>query len=238
MEKGITLVSGVIFLALTISAAIIVYNAGMPLIEKMQDVATIEKMKIAFTQLDKIIQEVASEGKGSKRSIYLTLDPGKFVVDGTKDIIYWKFNTPVLIISPRTFQLLGNLIVGSNLETAAYEGNYSGTPAYVLENEYLRVYIKKIGSPTNHTSYNTSQLLLGVYQKDLNTYMPLESLDISIDDRESSRTGTGYTILERKGSNLPYGIVTAYINSSYMDYYIRFILESGGDFLEIEGGVQ
>jgi hypothetical protein len=235
--KGIALISAVIFLAFTIIAVGIVYQAGAPLVAKMQAAASIEKMKEALSELDRMILEVASEGKGSKRTVYFDVDPGTLYVNGTQNVIYWVFETTALVISPRTSQKFGNLIIGSNLETSGYEGTHGGDDAYILENEHLKVFIKKIGSPSSHASYNTTDLLLAVFQKDLNVYMDLQSLNISIDDAGSSTAGSGYTYLQNGGSNLPYASVIAFMNSSYVDYYVNFTLQSGTDFLEIEASV-
>ncbi len=234
MKKGITLISGVLFLAITITATFIVYEAGMPVIKKMQAAAAVEKMKDVFSQLDEIIREVASEGRGSKRTIYFKVDPGKLVVNESNDFIYWELETDSKLLSPRTSKTFGNIVIGSNLNTYANETQFQGNDAYVLRNEHLAVYIKKIGSPNNYTSYTTRDLLLGMYNKDLSTWLDLENLEISIDNSINSVSGNGYTQLSSTGYNLPYATVTARMNSSYIDYYIKFTLESGADFLEIE----
>ena len=60
------------------------------------------------------------------------------------------------------------------------------------------------------------------------------TLEITIDD--GSGTGNGYTMLEKTGNALPYGMVSAYMDST-QDYFINFTLGSGADFLTIEGGL-
>jgi hypothetical protein len=242
MKKCVSLISGVIFLALTISAAFIVYETAVPVIKKMQSAAVIEQMKNTFVELNKIIKKVASEGEGSRRSVDIKIDFGKLVVNETEDVIYWEYETDAPVMSPRTMQTYGDIIIGSNLDTKAYEANYTlvnpEIPAYVMENEHLKVYIRKIGSTTNYENYNTSQLLLAIYQKDLDRWLNNEGfLEISIDNEETSKTGNGYTTLEKTGNFLPFATVTAYMNSSYKKYYINFTLESGTDFLEIRGGL-
>ena len=235
--KGIALISAVIFIGFTIVAVAIVYQAGVPIVAKLQAAAAIEQMKNSFSELDKLILDVASEGKGSKRTIYFDVDPGTIYVNGTKNIIYWFFETTASIFSPRTSQQFGNLVIGSNLDTSAYEDNYGSTAALVLENEHLKVYFKKIGSSASHAAYNTSDILLAVELKDTKSVMDLSSLNISIDDSPTSINGTGFTNLVTRGDNLPYGIVSAYMNSSYLIYSINFTLESGTDFIEIEASV-
>jgi len=125
-------------------------------------------------------------------------------------------------------------IIGSSLDTSAHEGNYTGTSAYVLENEHLRVYLRKIGTIDSHVSYDTRDLLLAIYQKDTDQWLPLESIEISMDNDPSSESGAGYTILERSGDFLPYGRVNAHMNSAWGRYYVNITLESGADFIQIE----
>jgi hypothetical protein len=238
--KALTLLSGVILLALTISAAIIVYMSLVPVIKKMQTAAVIQKMTDTFSELDTVIKEVASQGKGSKRVVSLGINLGKVVVNGSDDVIYWEYETDAPVISPRTRQRFGDLVIGADLKTKAYEANYTFTspdiPSYVMENEHLKVYVRKIGSPSNQESYTTNQLVVGIYQKDLGKWLNNTGfLDIYVDNNVNSKSGTGYTVLEESGSYLPYATVTAFMNSSYAEYYINFTLESGTDFVQIKG---
>jgi MFS superfamily sulfate permease-like transporter len=69
--KAIALISAVIFIGLTLAAATIIYNAGMPVVTRMQNAASVEKMKGVFSETDMIVEDVASEGNGSKRTVSL-----------------------------------------------------------------------------------------------------------------------------------------------------------------------
>ncbi len=235
--KGIALIAGVIFLAITITAVIIIYQTGVPFIKKIQSAVTIDQIETAFTQLNKIIQTVASEGQGSQRTITLKVESGEININGSKDFISWDFETDAFVISPRTIQELDNLKVGSNLETSAYEDTFNGEDVFVLENKHLIVYIKKIGSENNSVQYNTSQILKAIHQKNFNQDFPLESLDILFDN--ANNTGTGYTKLEKRGDHLPFGMVMAFMDPDTSDttYNVDFILESGADFLTIRGSL-
>jgi len=242
MRRGISILSGVIFLAITITAVFLVYQAGVPVVKKMQAAAAVESMKNVFAELDDIVQQTASEGRGSKRTFYMKIDPGKVIVNKTEDTIYWELETDAEVISPRTYQRLGNLVIGANMETRGYESNYTysspETESYVLENEHLKVYVKKIGSSLSHANYNTSELLVAIYNKDMNQWLNNTGfLDISVDFNPTSKTGSGYTKLLTSGYNLPYSTVSAYMNSSYSEYYINFTLESGADFIEVEASI-
>lgn len=239
MEKGISVISAVIFLAITVTAVFLIYQAGVPIIQRMQSAAAIDRMKDVFTELDEIIKQTASEGKGSKRTFHMRIDPGKVIVNQTEDAIYWELETDAEVMSSRTSQRIGNMIIGANMETKVYEANYTysspETACYVIENEHLVAYFKKIGSTSSYSSYSTSDLLVGVYNKDMNRWLNNTGfLDISIDFNATSKTGNGYTIPSELGYNLPYGSVYAFMNSSYIQYYVNFTLQSGADFIEIE----
>ncbi len=239
--RGLSIISGVIFIAITISAIAIVYEAGTPVIKRMQASASVERMKEVFSDIDKVIRDVASEGTGSKRTLYLKIDPGKITVNDSEDAIYWEFDTDAKIIEPRTRQVFGNIVIGSNLETSAYESNYSVTnpqiPAYKMENEHLVVYIRKVGSSSEYEDFNTTDLLLGIYNKDLGIWFNNTNMfDVTVDNQASSRTANGTTTLLNTGYNLPYATVYALVNSTYMEYNVNFTLESGEDFLNVEAG--
>jgi hypothetical protein len=234
--KGVTIIAEVVFLAIIISLIFLVYSIASPIIYAMQVSSAFEQSKTMMLDLDELIQEVASQPRG-RRSFHVTLGAGTTTLDAEKDSISWELDTDTMIVSPRSMQQIGNLIVGANLDAMAYEGNYSGQDAYVLENQHLRVFIKKIGSEGSPQAYNTSDLLLAIYNKDLLTWMPLERLEISVDNSPDSMNGTGYTEMAASGYNLPNGEVLAHISTSYTylnNYTVSFILESGADFLILE----
>jgi len=239
--KGLSIISSVIFIAITISTIAIVYEAGVPVIKKMQASASVESMKNVFSDLDKVIRDVASEGTGSKRTVYLKIDPGKIVVNETEDAIYWKLETDAKVIEPRTRQVFGNVIIGSNLETSAYQENYSVTspqiPAYKMENEHLVVYVRKVGSGSTYEDFTACNLVLGIYMKDIGVWFNNTNMFcFTVDNQPSSTIANGTTTLLDTGYNLPYATVYALVNSTYMKYNINFTLESGEDFLRIEAG--
>lgn len=233
MRKAFSLISAVIFIGFTISMIVLIYQTGMPIVERMQSSAAVEQIKTSFVELDDRIQRVASEANGSRRTLSFRIEPGDLVVDEADDIIYWNLDTSAPVFSPRTASYYGNLVFGSNLETKAGEGDYSGTDTFVLENEHMIAHFRKIGSPSNHAAYSTQDLLVAVYQKDRSQWMDA-TLEISVDS--GSASGSGYTMLEKQGNALPFATVVAYMDSSD-DYFINFTLESGADFITIEGGL-
>ena len=233
--KGLTFISGIIFTAFILISIFIVYEFGKPAIERMQCAATLEKTKSSFLKLDRIIQDSLS-GRGARRVIGLNIERGKVYIDTDNDVIYWKYECSQQIYSPRVERREGNIVFGSNLETKAYKGICNGIESYILENEHLKACFRAIGSKTNYTFYNTSELLVAIYQKDFTPWkvFPLSRMEIILDNRTNTSVGNGYTELVREGSYLPYGEVVAYMESLYgVNYYIYFTLESGADFITI-----
>lgn len=232
--RAVSLISAIAFIAITISAMALIYQAGLPIIKRMQSSASLDRMTSAFTELDLTIQRVASEGNGSRRIFDLDSGGGRLSVNPGRDEIAWELDAESSVLRPRTARHLGNVVSGSNIESSLYEGVHGPYQAYIMENEHLRVYIRKIQP---EQAYSTGSLLLGIYQKDLGEWLPFDWLNISLDSVSASESGTGRTEPENLGTNLPRASVTAFMNSSYENYTVSFTLESGADFIAIEGNL-
>jgi hypothetical protein len=229
--KAVSLVSAVVFIAITISAMALIYQAGIPIIQRMQSSAALDRMTSTFLELDDTIERVASEGNGSRRIFDLDTGSGRLDLDTEGDEISWHLDAEDSVLRPRTARFLGNVVSGSNLGSSLYEGVHGSYDTFILENEHIRAYIRKIQPEQD---YSTGTLLLDVYQKDLGEWLPFDYLNISLDNQPSSESGLGRTEAERTGTNLPRARVTAYMDSGYANYFITFSLESGADFLTIE----
>lgn len=229
----------VIFLAIIITIVFLVYTMASPIIYSMQASSVFDQTQSLMLDIDKAIQDVASQGKGSRKTIHLTMGAGDLKLDESLDTIKWTLETDTMIVSPRSMQQIGNLVVGSDLDVRAYENQSLG--AYVLENQHLIIYLKKIGTESDHAAYNTSELLMDIYNKDLDAWLDLDRLEISIDNNPQSANGAGYTEIVTPGNALARGQVKAHMFSDYVflnNYTVTFTLESGADFMIIEGEEQ
>ena len=79
--RGISLVTEVIFLAVVISLILLVYTMADPVLSSMQASSAFEQTKSFMLNLDEVIDEVSSQGKGSRRSIYLTMGAGMLTMN-------------------------------------------------------------------------------------------------------------------------------------------------------------
>ena len=229
-KKAISsLLSGIMFVAMVNVAVIIVAQTGMPAIEKMQDVAAIDQAKDTLANLDKVIREVAAEGKSSTRVVPIQLKKGELYVDNESDKIYYLIETEAQVISPRTKVQVGNLYFSSN---ANVEVQDNGTH-FIMINEHEKIAFNKLGNASNFVSINASQLMTYMYLIDTGTYLDA-NLSIIVDNDPLQEAGNGYTAAETIGTGLMRGRIIAHVNQSVSDYDIYFTLEGGADFMQVE----
>ena len=238
-HKGVSLISGVLFIAISLAAIALIYQGVQPGIRNIEQSAAINYMTGLFSELDNAARKVASEGEGSRRVVNARIPDGMLAVNATSDKITWKLETSANAISPRATAHAGNAMLGSQLSSSAFTANYSrgmNVEALVMENEHLRVFLRKLGSAGGSVSIATSSIMLAIFQKDTNAWLDAPGLAVfTVDDQETSSYGSGYTYLEKEGDDLPEARAVAFVNSSYMPYTIIFTLPSGADFVEIEG---
>ncbi|MCK4550829.1 MAG: hypothetical protein KAT91_02655 [Candidatus Aenigmarchaeota archaeon] len=223
------LIAGVMFIAIINIAIIIVTQTGMPAIEKMQDAAAIDQAKDMLSNLDKVIKEVAAEGKSSTRVVSLQIKKGALYVDNESDKIYYLIETEAEVISPRTKMTIGNLYFASNANVIVKD---NGTH-FIMENEHEKIAFHKLGNTTSFVSINASTVMDYMYLKDTGTYLPA-SLSVIVDNDPLQEAGNGYTMAEAIGTGLMRGRIIAHVNQSVSDYDIYFTLEGGADFLQVE----
>ncbi|MBI4173183.1 MAG: hypothetical protein HY519_00515 [Candidatus Aenigmarchaeota archaeon] len=240
MAKALSqLVSGILFLAISLAAITLVYQGVQPGLQSVDHQAAVNYMSAALADLDLALRSVALEGEGSRRELQISLPDGELAINGSADKIVWSLATQASFISPRSAVRKGNAVLGSQLLAAAYAAPFPLQPsvaAYVLENDRLKVFLRKAGNHTRHVDLATNGLVLGVYQKDLAIWLASPGfVYFSVDGQESSRSGTGYTALAATGPGLPYAQATVFINSTYLPYFINFTLLSGADFIQVQG---
>lgn len=223
-KKGVVWISVVIYVMISLVVMVIVLEAGLPLLEGIADRNAFNKIKDTLVGLDKQIQQVASEGQGSRRIIPLEITDGEFKVEDQK--IRWKLETSNKLVEPHTRIDLGNLIIASDVDvTASVVADY-----FILENSRIIINLSKIGSSSNFTDINTSGIVNRVFFKD-NDAETTGTFTFYVND-SNSITGNGYTVLENKGSGLTSATVRAHVNNSDMQYDLVLTLDSKADFFK------
>lgn len=232
MKKGVSpLISSVLYVAIVLTAVMMAFNYGMPVIERMQDTNAITSSIDSFQEVNSLVSTVASEGKYSARTLSLNPDRGQYRFDNETGELYYTLETRSNFISSHTSQRRGNILITSDASVSVNESSVDGTPCYRMENEYLEVCIKNVSEGSN---IDTSDILVQAYNKKLEEYLN-STLTVLVNGNEDTITGTGYTEAERIGDNLGRGRVTVTVNSDYgIIYDVHLDLISGSDFIKAE----
>ena len=222
-KKGQIWISAVLYFLIATVAVLIILSAGTPLLAKMKDKTMFAKTKDTMVNLDKHIQDVASEGQGSQRLITVELGEGTMKIENNQ--LKWDLDTETEIIEPRTKASLVNYVVCTNCDVST-----SITDEYfILNNTRISVYLNKIGNSTDWATINTSNLIEKIIllenDAEINGTFYFELINYS------STNGTGYTTLLDSGDMLDSATVLAHFNTTNFEYDLELTLDSQADFL-------
>ena len=121
-KRGDVWISAVIYIAMSIIAITLIISAGVPLINKVRDRNTFQQTKEVMHTIDAAIQEVLSEGPGSRRYLSpVIINKGELYIRGRpygeQNKIVWTMETKALLIEP------GRIIREGNLKLALSQHN-------------------------------------------------------------------------------------------------------------------
>lgn len=233
-RKGISYsISIVMVFAIVAGVAGMVLNVGMPMISDMRDTSSIKQSMNSLSKIDSTLLRVASEEKYSTRNVNLRFDRGSYECDESSNSLFYRIQAEDNIVSPHSSKMMGNLKITSTANVSTNLTSINGVPCYMMENEHLKVCIRKIGSEDNMTDIDTGELLVYFYNKNLDSELNPE-IEIKINENESTSSGQGYTDLREEGSYIGVGRVTAHLSVSNVNYKVIFDLVSGADFLIVE----
>lgn len=221
------MVGGILFLAISVSAVILVMHLSGPGINEMKDMLAIDQAKDVLASVDRVVRDVASAGPGSTRILPIQIKGGHITVDGDNDMIYYEMKTTAEVISARSKRRIGNLWFSSNTNLSVY----NDSAYYYLENEHILVNVSKYGSSSNHVSMNPDFLIDGINFKDRNQAIT-DNVTIHIDG--SALAGTGYNYAQEVGSELARGRIVNFFNTLTANYTVWVTLESGSDFFQVQ----
>jgi hypothetical protein len=225
-KKSQIWVSAVLYVLIGVVVLVIVLEAGLPVLNSLQERNAFARIKNTVVALDRHIEDIASEGQGSQRVLPLDVIDGEVRFENNK--LRWKLETKSKVVEPRTRFEQGNVVIAADVDVSASET--SGF--HILENRYLLANFTRFGSESNWTDINTSSLLNYIKFKD-NNVKTNGTFSFLINESSSSSSGNGFTKLETIGEGLTSGILRAHINSTSFEYDIVFTLESKSDFLKV-----
>lgn len=233
-KKGISpLLAGVIYTGLVVTTVTLVITLGLPQLDRITESTLYLNVREGMANLDKAIQKVSAEGRGSVRIVPLEIRSGDFTIDGTNDIVKYEIETTSQIVSPRTAVQFGNLVIGSNADVNASEN----ATHYVLQNSRLQVTLRKFGSPSSQTAINTTELVQEIKVLSTNKTLPLTAnnsvMQFIVNNDVSASSGTGFTTLHEAGTVLSQGNVSVYVSAASGAYTMDLILEAEADYMAV-----
>lgn len=234
--KGISaIISTIIIVLITFTTITLVVMVATPTLDKAKESALINEAMQNMKVLDNTIRQVASEGSGSLRSVQIKVTDGTYRVQNKTNTIEFSYNMKSGIIEPGTFFQDGNLFLTSGVTAKAseYDLDNDGSNELVLENEIMRVGIKKVGSRSSPTSIDTSTIVEMVNLKDNGVNVTFSDSSIFLDDFTDSKSGTGFSELVRAEDHLTKAEALVHVNSTYVAYDVIYTLASGADFLTV-----
>ena len=218
---------------ITIAAVTFVLYVAIPAINRAKEAAVLNEAMQNMRVLDNLIREVASEGVGSLRSMQLKVSDGKYTVNQKANSVDFDYEITSNLIRPGTFVKEGNLMIMSGVNAEAKEQDFDGDGItdLVLENEIIRVVLKKVGSSSNWQPIDTKSIVKLFNMKENGRNVTIEDSSVFLDDYLASSYGTGYSKLIKSGDHLARAEAVVHINSSIVEYDIVYSLQSGADFL-------
>jgi len=238
MSKGVSEIATMaLYVGVAMTAVSASLSIGVPVIENMQDGASVQKAQSFMNQIDSSIAEVVSEGEGSTRTLSTDFDKGILYFDNSTNSLVYEIETNAEVISPQTSRKTGNIVMSSNADVSVTETTVNGTDCYMMENKYLKSCIRNIGSSSNQKPINTSNLLvLYEFKNSEGANKQLDgNLTVELNGIESTRYGTGYTQPEDTGEFIGTGEIVATVASDYgFTYDIYFRLPTGSDLMRID----
>lgn len=236
MSKGVSqIATAAIYVGITVTAISVALTAGVPALQNLQDSSAISQMQQFMQELDGLVQQVASEGEGSTRTISTNIDRGfLYFQDSTSSLVY-QLETDAEVISPQTTIREGNVLLSSNANVKVEETTVDGVDCYMMENEHVRACIKDIGNQTNQVNISSSELLrLYEFKSEDGTTRSMDpNMSVELNKQSDTSSGVGYTTAET-GQFMGTGEVQATISSEGFTYDIFFRLPTGADFMMVD----
>ncbi|MFB6209493.1 MAG: hypothetical protein ABEJ56_05150 [Candidatus Nanohaloarchaea archaeon] len=234
MGKGISQVAtAAIYVGVTVTAISVALTAGTPVIENMQDAASVRQAQQFMQELDNDVESVIAEGEGSTRQLTHSFDRGEIYFDNSTDSLVYELETSANVISPQTASVSGDVILSSSSNVTVSNATIDSTDCYMMENEHIKACIKDLGGPGNYTNISTSELLTMYQFKDESRNLSA-NLTVELNSEPNSSEGVGYTTAEF-GDYIGTGEVKAVVESDYgFTYDVFFRLPTGADFLKVD----
>lgn len=227
-KKGQIWISAILYTLIISVVITMVLQAGLPVLNELQDKSIFMRSKDSFLALNQHIQDVSEEGKGSQRVVPIEIEKGNLAVES--GVIQWDMSTNANILESGSEIELGNLFMSSNADVYSFSTN----DTYTLGNNMLEANFTRCEDVTT-CMINSSEII--------------KSLAFVYGNDNEVATGTfgfefgsgpwsyrGYSRLEDRGMNQGSATVVYYVDVLGNSVFtaIEFKLGSNRDFLEVK----
>ncbi len=220
-------VSAVLYTMVAAISIAFILQAGIPLVEGMRDRSVFNRMQNQMLALDEVVDQIASEGRGSQRSIPFEISQGDLVMDDGG--FRWEMTTGTRIVEPRSSYRVGNLQISANSDVEAYEYQ----DHYILENSNIRVRLLKAGTSSDRVMLNTSDVVEEITILETNETVEPD-FEFKIADDDSSKEGEAFTSLSRTGRRLGSSSHITSVRTEDYDYDLYITLDGEADFIRAD----
>ncbi|MGC8812234.1 MAG: hypothetical protein ACP5O8_01450 [Candidatus Aenigmatarchaeota archaeon] len=236
MLKGVSpLIAYVMVILIVFSGIALVLLLGMPMMERTRESSVINEGLENLKLISEVVEEVATEGIGSLRSVSLKITDGEYKINEKTNSIEFYYSPKSYLVEPGFLKEENiALISGKNAVAKEYDLDNDGENEIVLENEFIRVGVLKKGSKENYEFINTSKLIKIIHFKVKDINLTPSDTSIFIDDREESSYGFGYSEGLNLGKSSAKAEALIHLNTSYANYDVLYTLYGGADFLTIK----
>jgi hypothetical protein len=217
----------VFLVVITVVSSVIIVTTINPVIEQGKQTQSFNDAKQVLKIVDTAINQLMYEAPGSRRSIDLNLPSGRFVFSGSEDKIKIRLPSGGVMESAVRIEEDGIIIQGGGTISA-----YDNGTDYILENAAVLFAVKKIGSPSNYSFVNTTDIISLIKNKRAG-YDTAPKSGIFINDTMESSYGFGFTELA-PAVNVQTGAIRLHVNSTAAEYDTVFTMSAAMDFVEIE----
>lgn len=228
-------ITTVIAIAIIVGSAVIAVNMINPTIEEGKSFQTFNDAKKVLEAVDSAISQVFFEAPGARRVINVDLPEGKFIVSGGEEKVKIRLED-LKLFTPGVRRQEGNILVTSGSQVDSYEGDVDGDGStdLVLENDAVKVAIKKLGNQTSPAFVNTTNMIVLIKNKRTNTNIWYPRSGIYINESSKSYYGVGYSELTQRSDFIASAGVHLFINATdaNIDYDAVLTLGPAQDFFE------
>lgn len=213
-KQGAIWISAVLYLLISVLIMVIILQIGVPVIESMQDRSVVQDTQNQFQQLDTMIQTVARQEVGSRRTLPLELQEGEAVFN--EDQMTWYMEHDRELLDQDVILSRGNMVVSGGMDVSAYEYNDS----YILENSFIRINFSKCDHTNNCTELG--EIINSVQSVRDESLVADNDYQVYIGDTTLFE-GPGHSRLVTKGNTLAEGILEYHLDDPSVVLTFRLI---------------